>query len=235
MKKLQPDWFTQNWLDAEYQKYVVMAYLQAVQKNFVEHKLCPDLPELRSHYDAGIRFSRGKGTLNAAFPKRVSRVTGPPPRIEYKSEVTDPSFMTEMDAIMDFALPRFQAMLTEGQQRWLDIANSLVLAPVGLLPLRPEEGYLLLHTTDQAETHVYYFCLTLYSDQEPGGRLVQMRFVEAVRKSLVNTVENINLDLIRRHRHMPNPATFMLESQKNYPIQETLLPIARQLLVQAVA
>lgn len=235
MKKLQPDWFTQNWLDAEYQKYVVMAYLQAVQKNFVEHKLCPDLPELRSHYDAGIRFSRGKGTLNAAFPKRVSRVTGPPPRIEYKSEVTDPSFMTEMDAIMEFALPRFQTLLTEGQQRWLDIANSLILAPVGLLPLRPEEGYLLLHTTDQTETHVYYFCLTLYSDQEPGGRLVQMRFIEAVRKSLANTVENIKLDLIRRHRYLPNPATFTLESQKNYPIQETLLPIARQLLVQAVA
>ena len=235
MKKLQPDWFMQNWLDAEYQKYVVMAYLQAVQKNFVEYKLCPDLPELRSHYDAGIRFSRGKGTLNAAFPKRISRVTGPPPRIEYKSEVTEPAFMAEMDAIMEFALPRFQAMLTEGQQRWADIVRSLTLAPVGLLPLRPEEGYLLLHATEQAEMQVYYFCLTLYSDQEPGGRLVQLRFVEAVRKSLVNTLENIKLDLIRRHRHMPNPATFMLESQKNYPIQETLLPIARQLLVQAVA
>jgi len=235
MKKLQPDWFTQNWLDAEYQKYVVMAYLQAVQKNFVEHKLCPDLPELRSHYDAGIRFSRGKGTLNAAFPKRVSGVTGPPPRIEYKSEVTDDSFMAEMDAIMEFALPRFQSMLTEGQQRWTDIAKSLTLAPVGLLPLRPEEGYLFLNAANQAETQVYYFCLTLYSDQEPGGRLVQLRFVEVVRKSLANTFENIKLDLIRRHRHMPNPATYMLESQQTYPVQETLLPIARQLLVQAVA
>ncbi len=235
MKKLQPDWFTQNWLDAEYQKYVVMAYLQAVQKNFVEHKLCPDLPELRNHYDAGIRFSRGKGTLNAAFPKRVSGVTGPPPRIEYKSEVTDDSFMAEMDAIMEFALPRFQSMLTEGQQRWTDIAKSLTLAPVGLLPLRPEEGYLFLNAANQTETQVYYFCLTLYSDQEPGGRLVQLRFVEAVRKSLANTFENIKLDLIRRHRHMPNPATYMLESQQTYPVHETLLPIARQLLVQAVA
>ena len=235
MKKLQPDWFTQNWLDAEYQKYVVMAYLQTVRQNFTEHKLCPDLPELRTHYDAGIRFSRGKGTLNAAFPKRVSRVTGPLPRIEYKSEVTDPDFMVEVDAIMEFALPRFQAMVAEGQQRWADIAQSLKLAPVGLLPLRPEEGYLLLHATNQAETQVYYFCLTLYSDQEPGGRLVQLEFVEVVRKSLVNTFENIKLDLIRRHRHLPNPATFMLESQRTYPVQETLLPIARQLLVQAVA
>ncbi|SOD79129.1 hypothetical protein [Spirosoma fluviale] len=235
MKKLQPDWFTQNWLDAEYQRYVVLAYLQAVQQNFVEHKLWPDLPELRSHYDAGIRFSRGKGTLNAAFPKRVSRVTGPPPRIEYKSEVTDSALMAEMDAIMDFALPRFQAMLTEGQQRWTDIAQSLTLAPVGLLPLRPEEGYLFLHASNQTEMQVYYFCMTLYSDQEPGGRLIQLRFVEAVRKSLVNTFENIKLDLIRRHRHMPNPATFRLESKKTYPVQETLLPIARQLLAQAVA
>jgi hypothetical protein len=235
MKKLQPDWFTQNWLDAEYQKYVVMAYLQAVQQNFTEYKLCPDLPELRSHYDAGIRFARGKGTLNAAFPKRVSRVSGLPPRIEYKSEVTDPAFMAEVDAIMEFALPRFQAMLAEGRQRWDDIAQSLTLAPVGLLPLRPEEGYLLLHATNQAETQVYYFSMTLYSEQEPGGRLVQFRFVEAVQKSLVNTVENIKLDLIRRHQYLPNPATYRLESKRSYPIQETLLPIARQLLAQAVA
>ena len=40
--------------------------------------------------------------------------------------------MAEVDAIMEFALPRFQAMLTEGQQRWADIAKSLTLAPVGL-------------------------------------------------------------------------------------------------------
>lgn len=235
MKKLQPDWFTQNWLDAEYQKYVVMAYLQAVQQNFTEYKLFPDLPELRSHYDDGIRFSRGKGTLNAAFPKRVSRVSGPPPRIEYKSEVTDPAFMAEVDAIMEFALPRFQALLTEGRQRWNDIAQSLTLAPVGLLPLRPEEGYLFIHATNQAETQVYYFSMTLYCEQEPGGRMVQLQFVEAVQKSLVNTVENIKLDLIRRHRYLPNPATYMLESKRTYPIQETLLPIARQLLAQAVA
>ena len=235
MKKLQPDWFTHTWLDAEYQKYVLMAYLQAVQQNFTEHKLCPDLPELRDHYEAGIRFSKGKGSLTAAFPKRISRVTGPPPRIEYKSEVTDPAFMTEVDAIMEFALPKFQAMLTEGQQRWTDIASSLTLAPVGLLPLRPEEGYLLLHATNQSETQVYYFSMTLYSEQEPGGRLVQLRFVEVVRKSLVNTFENIKLDLIRRHRDLPNPATFMLESHRTYPVQETWLPIARQLLAQAVA
>ncbi|HLL96423.1 MAG TPA: hypothetical protein VK404_15695 [Spirosoma sp.] len=235
MKKLQSDWFIQNWIDAEYQKYVVMAYLQAVRQNFTDDKLFPDLTDLRSHYADGIRFSRGKDSLNAAFPKRVSGVTGPPPRIEYKSEVTDPAFITEMDAIMEFALPRFQEMLTEGQQRWAAIAGSLTLAPVGLMPLRPEEGYLLLYVTNQSEAHIYQFSLAFYSDQEPGGRMVHLRYVEAVRTSLVNTFENIKLDLIRRHRQLPNPATYRLETSRTYPIQETLLPIARQLLAQAVA
>lgn len=234
MKKLQPDWFTQNWIDAEYQKYVVMAYLQAVRQNFTADKLCPDLPDLRSHYADGIRFSRGKGKLNAAFPKRVSRVSGPPPRIEYQSEVTDPDYMTEMDAIMDFALPRFQALLTEGQQRWTDIAESLTLAPVGLMPLHAEEGYLLLYATNHADAHVYQFSLTFYSGQEPGGRMVELHYVEAVRTSLVNTFENIKLDLIRRYRQLPNPATYRLETTRTYPVQETLLPIARQLLATQI-
>lgn len=235
MKKLPSDWFTQTWLDAEYQKYVLLAYLQAVRQNFDDNKLCPDLPDLRDHYEAGVRFSRGKGTLNAAFPKRATGITGPPPRIEYKSEVPDDEFMTEIDAIMNFALPRFQAMLTEGQQRWASIADTLTLIPIGLMPLCPEEGYLLLHATNRAETQVYYFCLTLYSNQEPGGRLVQLRFVEAVKKGIATTFENIKLDLIRRYRDLPNPATFMLETQRTYPVQETLLPIARQLLTRAAA
>ena len=65
--------------------------------------------------------------------------------------------------------------------------------------------------------------------------MIRLHFVEAFRKSLAHTFENVKLDLIRRHRHLPNPATYMLESDRSYPVQETLLPIARQLLAQAVA
>jgi len=234
MKKLPIDWFTHGRLDAEYQQYVVLAYIQAVQQNFLADKLCPDLPDLRQHYDAGIRFAQGKDMLNAAFPKRATSISGPPPRIEYKSSVPDDAFMAELDAIMDFALPRFDALLTEGQQRWADILTTLTLAPIGLMPLRPEEGYLLLQNASESDTQVFHFSVTLYTEQEPGGRLVHFRFVESVRKSTITTFESIKLDLIRRHRHLPNPATFMLESRRPYPVQETLLPIARQLLARQV-
>ncbi len=233
MKKLQSDWLTQGWIDAEYQKYVVMAYLQAVQRNFLDEKLCPDLPDLRTHYENSLSFRQRKGTLNDAFPKRAVRIDPARQRIEYKSEVPDDGYLSEIDAIMEFAVPRFGQLLQEGQQLWEDIATSLTIEPVGLMPLRPDEGYLLLHRTTQAETHIYQFSLTLFDEKQPGGRTVHLHFVETKRKSIGTTFENMKMELVRRNRHLPNPATFMLESKRNYPVQETLLPIARQLIVKA--
>ncbi len=240
MKKLQPDWLTQGWIDAEYQQYVIMAYLQEVQRNFSDQKLHPDLPELRTHYENSLSFRRCKGTLNEAFPKRVVRIDPKRQQLDYKSEVTDDGLLTEIDAIMEFAEPRFGQLLAEGQQLWEDIAHSLTMEPVGLMPLRPDEGYLLLHRTGTpertaSETHIYQFSVTLFDERQPGGRTVHLQFVEIRRKSIGTTFENMKLELVRRNRHLPNPATFLLESKRNYPVQETLLPIARQLLVKAAA
>ncbi|KAB7730207.1 hypothetical protein F5984_13620 [Rudanella paleaurantiibacter] len=235
MRSLDANWLTQDWIDAEYKKYVVLAYLQAVQKRFDERKLCPDIPELRNHYEAGLRFRRRKGTLNERFPKRVAGISGPPPRIEYKSEVTEDPIMAEVDAIVDFALPRFNQMLTDGLQIWQDIAAKLTLEPVGLLPIKPAEGYLFLHFRRGYETAIYQFALTLYAEGTPGGRLVRFQFVDRVRRGLTTPFEHLKLDLIRRYQHLPNPATYRLESELPYPEEETLLPIAQQLIAKALA
>ncbi len=235
MKTLDADWLTKDWIDAEYKKYVVLAYLQAVRQRFDAYKLCPDIPELRHHYETSLRFQRGKGTLNANFPKRVSGITGPPPQIEYKTELTDDPLMAEMDQIVSFALPRFNQMLTEGQQIWQDVAGALTLEPVGLLPIKPAEGYLFLHFRQGYETAIYQFTATLYTNGEPGGRFVRLSFLDRVRRGLTTPFEALKLDLIRRYTHLPNPATYRLESRHPYPEEETLLPIARQMLARAVA
>lgn len=225
----------QNWLDSEYQQYVVMAYLQSVHYHFAKNQLYPALPDLREHYKIGVNFIQGKGALSASFPRRVRGIEGPPPRIDYVMDVPDDPFMSEIDTILEFALPRFRQAVAEGEQRWTDIINALTLEPVGLLPLQPEEGYLFVYATQQRTTDVYHFRLTLYADHTPGGRVVRFRYIESVQQSLAHTLENIKLDLIRRHRQLPNPATFRLESKQPLPVAETLLPIANQLLVQAVA
>lgn len=234
MKRLDANWLTQDWIDAEYKKYVVLAYLQAVRERFNDRKLCPDIPELRQHYETSLHFQRGKGTLNARFPKRVSGISGPPPQIEYHSELAEEPFMAEVDQIVAFALPRFNQMLTEGLQIWQEIASTLTLEPVGLLPIKPAEGYLFLHFRQGYETAIYQFAVTLYAHGEPTERLVQFQFIDRVRRGLTTPFETLKLDLIRRFTHLPNPATYRLESKLPYPEEETLLPIARQMLARTV-
>ncbi|RYF66862.1 MAG: hypothetical protein EOO39_22295 [Cytophagaceae bacterium] len=233
MTTLPYDWLTQNRIDTEYKQYVVLAYLQSVERRFADCQLHPDLPELKRHYEATLHFRRGKGTLMAAFPKRVAGISGPPPRIDYKSELPADPLLDDVDEIVDFALPRFNATLTEGQQRWDDLAATLTLEPVGLMPLRPEEGYLFVHYTTSSDLAIYQYRFTLYDDQVPGGRMVHWQLRERTQRTIGTTFERLKLDLIRRY-NLPNPAAFRLESKRLMPEQETLLPIAQQLLNKAI-
>lgn len=233
LNSLSPDWLTQSRIDAEYKQYVVLAYLQGVNQRFADDRLCPDLPDLQRHYEATLRFRTGKGTLMAAFPKRVAGIGGPPPQITYAPEHTDDPLMSEVDEIVDFALPRFNATLTDGRQRWSELARTLTLEPVGLMPLHPDEGYLFVHYTATADLSVYQYRLTLYDQAAPGGRLVHWQFRERLRRGLGTTFERLKLDLIRRY-DLPNPAAFRLESQRVISEEETLLPIAQELLNRAI-
>ncbi len=235
MNTLPADWLTAGLLDAEYQKYVILAYLQAVRQNFTADKLYPDLPALRQRYAEGQQFQQDKQRLTAAFPKPISRINpGPPPRIDYQPTPPDDGYLGDVDQLMGFVLPRFARLLTEGQARWDDVLGSVALAPVGLQPLRPDEGYLFLSVANQTDTHIYQFTITLFSDGEPGGRWVRLHLVETARRSLANTVENMKLSLLRRNRALPNPAAFMLETRHSYPVEETLLPAAKALLAKLV-
>jgi hypothetical protein len=50
----------------------------------------------------------------------------------------------------------------------------------------------------------------------------------------VNTYENIKSELIRNRIMLPNPAVYAIESGLTYPIEETLLPIAKRSLVRYI-
>jgi hypothetical protein len=59
-----------------------------------------------------------------------------------------------------------------------------------------------------------------------------MTYVDSVEKTVVNTYEQIKLEIIRRMRVLPNPAVYMLESPVVIPLEETLLPVAKRLLAR---
>jgi len=52
---------------------------------------------------------------------------------------------------------------------------------------------------------------------------------------MVNTYENIKSELIRHKKELPNPAVYSIETELNYPVEETLLPVAKRSLVRYIS
>ena len=71
MKTLDKNWITENRIDFEYKKYILLAYLQEVNSQFEKQKLYPALSDLIFHYQNLIKIRDNKNNLFESFPERM--------------------------------------------------------------------------------------------------------------------------------------------------------------------
>lgn len=74
MTKLKKDWITDGLIDLEYKKYVLLAYLKHVEKNFDQVKLFPFMSELLEHYQDAKLLKEKKRTIQTEIPKEIFRL-----------------------------------------------------------------------------------------------------------------------------------------------------------------
>ena len=63
-------------------------------------------------------------------------------------------------------------------------------------------------------------------------RSLRSHFIAEWKKNFVNTYENIKLELLKSRKNLSLPAVYTIETQLNYPIDATLLPVAKRCLVR---
>lgn len=235
MQTLDKDWLTTGLIDFEYKKYVLLAYLQHVKSNFNNQKLYPDLQDLHFHYDYSKYYKDGIERLSFQFPKRIKGLDSDNLNLNYESsKQSDNFFLSELESIMEYALPRFENVIKEGEDIVEEVQNNIQISPVGILPLYKNDGYLLLHEPLIKEIIVFQYNLTVFEGKNEKLRGVKTFYLETVRKSITNTFENVKLDLVKKYKHLPNPATFVVESNYILPLEETFLPIAKKKIVEQV-
>jgi len=232
MATLKNDWITEGLIDFEYKKYLLLAYLQEVTGNFGQNKLFPDLPTLQEHYENTIQLRKSKEQIVASFPKNITGIDLDKKQI-IREKFVENEHLAEIDSILNYALPQFQQTLTQGQDKFVDIESKLTFGPVGIVPLQLQEGYLFIYQMRRSETDIYHYQIRLFENYH--HRNVQTTYIETVGKNMSTTFEYLKLTLIKKRRELPNPATYLVESPADYPLQETLLPIAKRFIVRQVA
>lgn len=232
MKQLPKDWLTRGLLDFEYKQYVLLAYLKDVKAHFDDAKLYPQLSDLVMHYQNLQALKENKTLMLENFPKEISKADFEALKIHYKQIVEDDEVMQQIEEIIAYALPQFKRLLEEGKDLYEHIEKHLAIYPIGITPLKTDEGYFMLNEPDKRELPIYAYQVSIFEHSQETYRALNVRFVQSVVKSIGKTFENIKLDLIQRYQSLPNPATYLINATISSPLDETLLPIAKRRLIR---
>ncbi len=229
MKTLNPNWFAEGLIDTEYKKYVLLAYLQEIEMEYKAAKIFPALHNLDENIKCMMEFREKCNSLSAFFPKELTGIDEKTGNLTYSAQVEDPDLLKIMNGIIEFSLPHLEEKLEQGKEIFNTVQSMIEIKPIGVLPIYKDEGYFLVNC-NEPETEIYAYRVSQLADDHR-YRILETRFLKRVKNSISNTYYQIKNRLISEFNELPNPATYLIQSQLSYPKDSTLLPVAKRLFL----
>jgi hypothetical protein len=235
IKSLSETWFTEGYIDFELKKYTLLAYLQHVNSYFNENKLYPQLADIIFHYNNIVSFRENRKFLEEHFPKQLTEINIKKLEVVYERMIEDNELMQELEEIINYSAQKIKTTIQNGTEIYEFVEGKLNIEPVGIIPLDTNEGYLLICDGRFNTTAAYQYQLSIYEKHDEKYRGLRTSFIQTWIRSVSNSVENIKAELIRNRRQLPNPAVYYIETALAYPLEETLLPIAKRSFVKYIS
>ena len=235
MKNLSETWFAEGRIDFELKKYTLLAYLQEVNKYFTENKLYPQLADIVFHYNNIVAFRENKRYLQDHFPKKLTGIQLEKLQVLYQQIIEDDELMLELEDIIHYSAGEMKSAISNGAEIYEFVEEKISITPVGLIPLDIQEGYFFLSSGNVKSTSVYHYRLSIFEKHDEKYRSIKTAFIDDWQRSITNTYEHIKTDLLRYRKDLPNPAVYSIETPLTFPIDETLLPVAKRSLVKFIS
>ncbi|WP_428327510.1 hypothetical protein [Mucilaginibacter sp.] len=235
MKELGINWFIEGSIDFEYKKYVLLDYLQEINRHFDKSKLYPNLADLIFHFNNLLYFKKNKSMMQQAFPQRLTKADVEAVKLTYQKIVDDDPSMQQIEQIISYALQKMDPAIQTGKEIYDFVESRLNIDPVGIVPLMPYQGYFSLRNGKDRTNWIYEYQITIFENKDDRYRGININFIETYEQSITKTPESVKLELIRRNKYMPNPAVYYVHSDINFPLEQTLLPVAKRSLVKYIS
>lgn len=235
MERLNKDWITEGLQDFEYKKYILLAYLKHVEQHFAEEELYPFMSDLIERYEDLKLLNSEKRSIREEFPKRISRVDLNKLELIYKRIYEDDELPAEIEELINYAIPTMEQTLGKGKAVHEEVASALSIDTVGIIPLYKEEGYLFMENGHRNATEVFQYRLKKFILHNEQYRGIHFQWIDRLARGIGDTLESLKITLIKTYRALPNPATFVIHSQRPFPLEQTMLPMSKRLLLQTIS
>ena len=230
MKELSPTWITDDYVDFELKKYQLLAYLKFVEEEFNNYKLYPYLGDLINHLSTLESLKEKKTIISNHFPKELTSIDVLQFNLEYKALINQSEHMDELDKILKYSIPQINTHIQKGAKLYDEVEQSMDMLSIGLIPTYHKMGYFILDT-DKLLLYKYEVGDLMISE---AYKSIKVEHIKDYEKSMQNTYEKIRMDIIQNINKVldsPNPPTYVLKVRKKYDIDQTILPLAKRMLL----
>ena len=153
----------------------------------------------------------------------------------YEQMIEDDELMQELEDIIHYSAARIKSAIHNGTEIYEFVEDKITIVPVGIIPLDSKEGYFFLSSGNEKSTKVYQYRLSIFEKHDEKYRSIRTSFIDERSRSISSTYEHIKAELIRHKKDMPNPAVYSIETELAFPVEETLLPVAKRSLVKFIS
>jgi hypothetical protein len=216
--------------DVEAAQYRILAQLQECRTAFARNVIYPYLGTLVQVHttlaDLIRRFDEAREQLGQ---KKIVLEDGV--IVVRTAEMSDTKISTLKD-LATWTLPLLQQAIEEGKTVFEFVDENLHLEEVGIVPAYVEEGYLMIPDRRGAELHVLQYSLSIFAGAGERYRTLKTSFVKSIPCPRIEKAPaTIKMDLVAEG-DLPNPATYLFQTDLDFPFVETLLPVAKRKLMR---
>ena len=235
MEQLDKHWLTEGLLDVEYKQYILLAWLQKAKREFGKTCLYPALSQLIDQHILLRNLIEGRKGLDENVKGEVVGLDFKKMRKVHRKLQNHPELDNYLSELLELAEPLLRSTIDVGTELYELVEAGLEFAPVGVQPIYQREGYLMVLNEPNKEVLSYRY---IQSQIDTGPqRMLRLDCKQVDRRhiGLGDTLEGIKLDLTKRFIELPNPAAFMVRTELAFPLEQTLLPVAKRRLFKELA
>lgn len=238
MENLSLDFFFDSETDWEMNQYRILAAIKKASTEFCQKKIYPSLATLIQVNRQLNQITENRHNLKQTFPKQIKRIDIENQKIIYESakNIEFKQNIEEIFELIDWALPHINEAIEEGIVLFNFVEENLLLAQVGILPMYKDEGYFMITDNISLELQVHRYMCSIFTSGNEKFRSLKTEFVKSEKQGVIKRLpETIKQELIKERNDLPNPATFILDSDLDFPFAETIMPVAKRKMISYIA
>lgn len=221
--------------DSELTQYKILAKLNEYYENFRKYKLFPELLQLY-HIDNMLRSLYVKyQPYNESLSKGMKASVVDGQKTNVVDSVTDSSDDKEIFELISWAMLHVQAAMEEGIAVYEFVHDNIKIEPA--LPVRSKknEGYFIIPDYHNNLLRIFEYSLPKYSIKKKSSKSLKTKLLIQISLSEVqSSALNSGLKLIERYGQIKDVPVYICETILDLPFKETVLPIAKSVLLGTI-